>query len=116
MDFYPLSASRALLTLSPNVGTFDEFDDMEYLFGGGNASHENAVFEFDIELPSPSIGFQPMALDARRSALFEPDVPLTSDNYIEEMEADTVNPTSDEAPTILPNPSEPLANSSILAL
>jgi len=110
-----LSASRVLLILRPNVGAFDEFDDMEYLFGGGNASHEN-VFEFDIELPSPSIGFQPMAVDARLSALFEPDVSVTSYNYIEEMEGDTVNPTSDEAPIVLPNSSEPLAISSIPAL
>jgi hypothetical protein len=64
---------------------------MEYLFGGGNASHEN-VFEFDIELPSPSY------------------------NYIEEMEGNTVITTSDKAPTVLPNPAEPLANSSIPAL
>ena len=70
---------------------FDGFDDMEYLFGGGNASHEN-VFEFDIKLPSPSY------------------------NYIEEIEGDSVNPTSDEAPTVLPNLSEPLANTTISAL
>jgi hypothetical protein len=68
------------------------------------------------ELPSPSMGFEPIAPDAILSALFEPDVPVTSYNYIEEMEGDTVNPTSDETPTVLPTPSEPLANSSIPAL
>jgi len=95
---------------------------MEHLFGGGQGD----IFDFEIPnsvdvdgaIPSnlgserpmkfpPPLGFEPMAINAMLSASFQPDVPLSSYNHIEEIEEDNEKHRSDLASFPLPAVSQP---------
>ena len=117
MDFptyNPLSTSSAQADLRHDRGTFEEFDDMEYLFDDSRMNHEDG-FEtsFNTNIPNTfSIeGLNSPAVDAILSAFLDPNQPATSYNYIEELEDLTVNlPVTNELPVMFPEPLQSFDN------
>ena len=79
-------------------------DDLEYLFGDGNANLENV---FGLDLPGTTEVESTDLLMIQSQESFEPEVPVTSYNHIEELEDDT--PTYDSG-SVSFTVSEPLAS------
>jgi hypothetical protein len=91
-----------------------EFEELEYLFGGDHTSYDDSAESSLNANITNTINVEDInssTVNAMLSALLEPDEPVTSYNYIDELEGETViQMEMGEASVMVSNPSRTLTN------